>query len=146
MTLRVFLEDNEGNKSYIDYGLAAENYKMVYKVEIREDSSKTKHWMGSKWTGIPEIDKEIQEQDEKGDSNTPYEIFNYDKHSDKKWYWISVACTNCNETSQIAIPLGTKINPKQLKPLKCRKCKVKGSLKQARWDGHKYIIVGGGNK
>lgn len=154
MTLRVYVEHDDGEKRFIDYGLEASTIKSVFKVEVLQDESKVKTWMGSKWTGIKSVDDELKARDkqeeiqkakkllEEKQPKSKYEIYDYKKHdTDHIWYWVSALCTNCNNSRQIVIKKGEPIIPNQFKLLNCDRCGVKGSLRYARWDGHKYVIA-----
>lgn len=68
-----------------------------------------------------------------------YKEFNY--KTDEGYYWISVLCSNCLEDKQIGVLLGIKVNSSRLKFLACPKCKVKGTLSQAFWNGKYYVKI-----
>lgn len=73
------------------------------------------------------------------DKKPTYKEFNY--KTDDEYYWISVLCSNCLDNRQIGVKLGVKVNKSRLKFLSCSKCKVKGTLSQARWNGKVYEVV-----
>ena len=153
MGLRVYLQDNEGDTSFIDYGLEGKNYKAIIRTEIREENSKVKTFSGSKWVGIPEIDERESLQDQKPKLKSKkktnqipeYEIFNYKIHdTDNDYYWVSTVCSNCLESTQVAIPRNQKIDKRGFKCLSCPKCSVEKSLYLAKYDHgkKKYVRVG----
>lgn len=156
MGLRVYLQDNEGKTKFIDYGLEEKNYKAIIRTEIREEKSKIKTFSGSKWVGIPEIDERealqglVVEQKskpkpKKKNQIPQYEIFNFKVHdTDREYYWVSALCSNCLESSQVAIPRKQKIDKRGFKCLSCPKCNVEKSLNYARYDSvkKKYFMVG----
>jgi len=156
MGLRVYLQDNDGAMSFIDYGLEGKNYKAVIRTEIREEKSKVKTFSGSKWVGIPEIDEREALQDlvveqkpehkskKKTNKIPQYEIFDYKVHdTDREYYWVSTICSNCLESTQVAIPRNQKIDKRGFKCLSCPKCSVEKSLHHARYDHgkKKYIRI-----
>ena len=157
MGLRVYLQTNEGETDFIDYGLEGKNYKSIIRTEIREENSTVKAFSGSKYVGITEIDeKEVLQElvveqkpkikSKKKTNQIPeYEIFNYKVHdTDREYYWVSVICSNCLNNSQVAIPRKQKIDKRGFKCLFCPKCGVEKSLHLARYDygKKKYLKVG----
>jgi len=151
MGLRVYLQDNEGETSFIDYGLEETKYKAIIRTEIREEKSKVKTFSGSKYVGIPEID---QAEDQKPKAKTKkkttneipqYEIFDYKVHdTENEYYWVSAVCSNCLESTQVVIPRNEKIDKRGFKCLSCPKCSIEKSLHLARYDSvkKKYLMVG----
>lgn len=144
MTLRVFLIDNDGNTSVHTYGLEAKNHKGILKTEILEDTMKVRAWSGSKFVGLAEFDDPPKPRVKKSKSKTSkYEIFDWHNHdTDNKYYWVSALCSNCNESSQIAIPQGQKVDRNAIKKIPCGKCHCEKTLAYAKYDGHKYVRVG----
>jgi len=144
MTLRVYFEDEDGSVYSVEYGCDASKKAKIIKVELLTDVLKSKTWIGSKYVGIPEIDSELDKPKKKKKKTENYEIFDSSVHdTDKNYYWISALCINCQNSAQIAIKKNAKVDRKKLKPLKCPKCKIKGSLRQARWNGHEYKVIKG---
>ena len=143
MGLRVYLQNNEGETTYIDYGLEGRNYKNIIRTEIREDSSQVKTFSGSKWVGIPEIDEQEALKELVVETPKSYKVFNMREDDTKnKVYWVSALCTNCNQSQQISIPLKTKVNKNLINSMTCPRCKVPRSLRHAVWNGIKYVIKG----
>lgn len=138
MTLRVYLKDNDGKTSFIDYGINTENYQSVIKVELYLESSKLKSWMGSKYVGISSIDTPQKQKT----SLKNYDVFDLDKHdTDTEFYLASALCSNCNNTTQIAIKKGDKLQSKKLYTIACSKCTLLKTLRFAKWNGHEYKVI-----
>ena len=138
MTLRVYLRDNNGWTDFIDYGINAENYQSITKVELREETSKVKDILGVIEIKTP---KRINTLTPKTNLKN-YEIFDSQKHdTDTEFYLMSVLCNNCNDTSQIAIKKGESIQSKKLHNTTCPKCNLIKTLRFAKWNGHEYKVT-----
>lgn len=136
MTLRVYLEDNDGKPHSIDYGLNGEDYQSIIKVEILEDSTKLKTWIGSKFVNISESPQSPKQQT----TSKQYEIFDIGLHdTDFKFYWITAMCSNCNQTSQLAIPKGEAVQTKKVSNTPCNRCKISKTLFRVKWNGKEYV-------
>lgn len=61
------------------------------------------------------------------------------EYTDKDYYWVTVLCNNCNESSQLGILKGIPINKSRLNFIKCFRCEVKGKLVIAVWNGSRYV-------
>lgn len=138
MTLRVYLKDNEGKTSFIDYGINAENYQSVIKVELYAEASKLKSILDSLEIETPKRSNTLTPKT----SLKNYEIFDLDKHdTDTKFYLASALCSNCNNTTQIAIKKGNKLQSKKLYTIACSKCTLVKTLRFAKWNGHEYKVM-----
>ena len=142
--IKVFLEDNDGNVSSIDYGLEAKNYKRVVKVEMLEETSKLKDSLN---TILIDNKKPIYETRQAPEKKRPtqtggYETFNHILHdTDKDHYWVECLCTNCFKTSQIVIKKGKPYERKILKKTSCTECRLFSTLERAKWNGHEYKVI-----
>ena len=133
--LRVYLTDINGKTASHDYELDGSHYDKIIKTEILEETSKVKTWSGSKFVGIPEVDEQLEKEDD-----NQYEKFDYKIHdTDNHFYWVSALCSNCNETTQVTIKQGEKVNKLKIKNTPCGKCGCNKTLCQARYDGQKYV-------
>jgi len=133
--IKVFLEDNEGNVSSIDYGLEAKNYKRIVKVEMFKDIVELKNSLNT----VLISDKPVKVKF--ASKSCGYPERNSIKTNTEKWYGISVLCDNCLDTSQIAIKKGEPYQRKILRKTQCPKCTLLSTLKRARWDGHQYLRI-----
>jgi len=133
--IKVFLEDNDGNVSSIDYGLEAKNYKRVVKVEMLEETSKLKDSLNTIFITDKKIEVEF--------SSKPFGYYERSsiKTNTEKWYSVSVLCDNCLDSSQIAIKKGEPYQRKILRKTQCPKCRLFSTLKRAKWDGHQYVRI-----
>lgn len=140
MTLRVYLTDTSGSTGFIDYGLDSKNYSTIVKVEIREDKSTVKTWWDPTDVKFPKTDNSKSKK--KNSKTNSYEIFDQKIHNtETEFYWISAICSNCNHSSQIAIPKGEALQYKKLYKTFCPKCGLLKTLHRAKWDGHQYKVV-----
>jgi len=161
--IKVFLEDNDGHVTSIDYGLDAKSYKRVVKVEMLEETSKLKNSLNTiiidenKSKKVPvgfsgtvsfKVSDEIKEPPtpapkKKHSTHTNgYEIFNPRLHStDEEYYWIECRCSNCFKISQIVIKKGKPCDQKKLKLTACPDCQLSKTLKRAKWKGREYVVI-----
>jgi len=137
MTLRVYLTDNTGETAFIDYGINAENYRSITKVELREETSKIKNILGVMEIETPKKSNILTSKIKLKN----YEIFEPHKHdTDTEFYLMSALCTNCTDTSQIAIKKGEPCQSKKLHNTICPKCNLTKTLRFAKWKGHEYKV------
>jgi len=138
MTLRVYLKDHNGGTDFIDYGINAENYQSIIKVELREETSKVKNILGVIEIATPQRSNTLTPKT----SLKNYEIFESQKHdTDAEFYWMSALCSNCNNTSQIAIKKRESIQSKKLHNTICPKCNLIKTLRFAKWNGHEFKVT-----